>query len=431
MSNLLFDLQRDLVSKYTGIQTMNVEEEVSNEYSLIGNSRINIENENLNIQILGNESIEYKNMFNLFGGILLELPNLLINEDYYIKIRSKSNKEKYYLNLIGEEDNNQQNLIPICNINTQSEYSDEIIHFKNLQKGIQYYYLIIYSNKPIKIIIVELKLNKYIRKGNNVKVKKHKLIERTDIKLVEGGEKIVNEKLVNEKKNYIFFKAFLNSKNKILYPIINNDDIEKTSQIYINKIENVSPYESFNVKDNKIMIKKEDIYNFSIYCHIVINIKKDIETDIRYKIIIEASENEKWKEIHELSFYDIINKYKKISHCSINGIIDVKPNTEFKIVFKLLNPIREIGSNIQIQLYTGNIYIYNLVTQGERGGRGERGDRGERGERGLRGIADILKIDDYFSNEEINKIINDKIDIELKKIIEEKKDNILDFRLLN
>ena len=173
------------------------------------------------------------------------------------------------------------------------------------------------------------------------------------------------------------------------------------------------------------MIKKEDIYNFSIYCHIVINIKKDIETDIRYKIIIEASENEKWKEIHELSFYDIINKYKKISHCSINGIIDVKPNTEFKIVFKLLNPIREIGSNIQIQLDTGKIYIYNLVTQGKRG------ERGERGERGLRGIADILKIDDYFSNEEINKIINDKIDIELKKIIEEKKDNILDFRLLN
>ena len=49
MSNLLFDLQRDLVSKYTGIQTMNVEEEVSNEYSLIGNSRINIENENSRI----------------------------------------------------------------------------------------------------------------------------------------------------------------------------------------------------------------------------------------------------------------------------------------------------------------------------------------------------------------------------------------------
>ena len=226
-------------------------------------------------------------------------------------------------------------------------------------------YILVYSNKIGNFSVNNLKIK------NNLEIKN---IENTYEKINNFLEKEINnhidekkkekeinnhidEKKIENNKNVNIFYSKLSIPNNILYSLINkNKKLIELCKIYETNL--------FDLNENRIFVS-----NYDNYYHIIINIclllelkNMNIESDIKYKLIIQKYDKETenyWKNIDDLYYVDIFNKYKTISHININGIIKCEKNDKYKIKFVLIDDFDK-NMDFNIVLYNGILKMYNV-----------------------------------------------------------------------
>jgi len=328
-------------------------------------SNIDINENEIKIDISNNKKKFFLNYIEIQGGIILKFNKYsnnfkkwIKNENYLLTLNSKNNIQEIYhsIHILLENENEIYNLIPNKIDINNDKYSDTYISFSlptifNIESTI---YILVYSNKIGNFSVNDLKIK------NNLEIKN---IENTYEKINNYLEKKIknhiNEKKIENNiknnKNVDIFYSKLSIPNNILYSLNNkNKKLIELSKIYETN--------QFDLNENKIFVS-----NYDDYYHIIINMclllelkNMNIESDIKYKLIIQKYDKETenyWKNIDDLYYVDIFNKYKTISHININGIIKCEKNDKYKIKFVLIDDFDK-NIDFNIVLYNGILKMY-------------------------------------------------------------------------